>query len=254
MFEQDMRCALCNTDGALCESHIFPKFSYKRMKAQEGSLLEFSTLRRHPDGRVVQDGFREKLLCRVCEGRFQRWEDYFARVVNQKRLFDLKKPADGKKTVLVGGLDYAKTKLFLLSILWRVSASTDPRFQVGLGEKHEKRLREMLLADDPGLPTEYGCVLAVPFIEFEGDESAEVRPATTVTPENVRWLHGLRLVRMQIDGVLLQFVIGAVDVIQKSDVRRLFLQKDGTLVVGIENMMNIWFLRDAWGKSLGFIG
>lgn len=224
------------------------------MREEDGRFREFSTSRPGADGQISQDGFKEKLLCLECEGRFQKWEEYFARVVNQKQLFDLSRPTDGRKWVRLPGFDYAKTKLSLLSILWRTHVSKHPRFQVELGEKHELRLRQMLLTSEPGPAEEYGCQIAVPYIEL-GDSAEDqiMRPPVTVTPESVRWEHGLRIVRMQIDGLLFQFVVGALDVTRRTDARHLFLQQDGTLVVGVEDLTKIWYLRNAWGRTLGFI-
>lgn len=249
-----MTCALCRLEKVLCDSHIYPKFTYKRMKEDEGRFWSFSTSRQGHDGQHVQDGFKEKLLCKDCEAIFQKSEDYFARVVNQKKLFDLELPSGGSKWVRVPGFDYTKTKLFLLSILWRTHVSKHPHFQTQLGDRHEQRLREMLLAGDPGIPEEYGCVIATPYIDWGETEKEQVRPAVSTTPENVRWGHGLRLVRMQVDGLLLQFVVGNLDVTRRSDARHLFLRQDGTMVVGIEDLTKIWFLRNSWGRALGFFG
>lgn len=214
------------------------------MKEDEGRFLAFSTARQGADGQPVQDGFKEKLLCTECEAIFQKWEDYFARAANQKKLFDLNRPTDGAKWVRVPGFDYAKTKLFLLSILWRTHVSKHPRFQTMLGEKHEIRLREMLLAGDPGVPEEYGCIIATPYIDLGEGEKEQVRPPLVMTPENVRW-ESLRMVRMMMDGLLLQFVVGALDHCKQSDARHLFLQPSGTMVVGIEDFTKIWYLRNS---------
>jgi hypothetical protein len=248
-----MRCALCLNDRDLCDSHIYPKFTYRRMKEQgEGSFRVFSTSGGKSEGEILQDGFKEKLLCKECEARFQKWEDYFARIVRQKKLLDFKRPSDGKKWVRVDGLDYAKMKLFLLSILWRTQVSKNPRFNPRLGDKHEQRLREMLLNCDPGCFEEYGCVVTVPFVELAAGESEEMRPPVTVTPSNVRRKDGLRVVPMQIDGVLFQYVVGALDVVKRSVFCRVFLKPNGELIVGVEELTKIDFLRDAWGRTLGF--
>ena len=248
-----MKCALCRHERELVESHIFPKFTYKRMREGDGRLRQFSTAHPDPEGSVVQDGIKEYLLCLECEGRFQKWEEYFARILYQKQLFDLKRPTDGKEWVRLEGLNYEKTKLFLLSILWRTDVTKHARFKVGLGEKHEARLRFMLLNANPGLPYEYGCVVAVPLVTPNDDPTREVRAAVTVSPENVRWKHGIRLVRMQVDGLLLQFVVGSDEVVRRHRVTDLFLQQDGKMVVGIEDLNNIGFLRNSWGRALGFI-
>lgn len=247
-----MPCALCQKDQALCDSHIYPKFTYKRMKEEEGRFLAFSTSQPNLDGRPVEDGLKEKLLCKECEERFQKWEDYFARTVNQKKMFDLERPADGKKWVRVSGFDYAKTKLFLLSILWRTHVARHSLFQIKLGETHEKRLRDMLLTNNPGVPEEYGCVITTPYIDLGESKKEQVRPPVSVSPENVPCGDGLSLVRMQVDGIFFQFFVGDLEVTQRTDVRHLYLQQDGTMVVGIEDLTKIWFLRDSWGRALGF--
>ncbi|MEZ5415692.1 MAG: hypothetical protein R3F03_15400 [Opitutaceae bacterium] len=224
------------------------------MRKEENRFRSFSTKYYSEEGQTVQDGFKEKLLCKVCESLFQKWEDYFARLINQKKILDIEYPADGRKWIRVDGFDYAKTKLFLISILWRIHASKHPRFNVKLGEAHQERIREMLLEAEPGEPEEYGCVIATPYLDLGDSEERQMRPPVTVTPENVRWEHGLRLVRMQIDGMLLQFVIGNLELVKRSDVRHLFLQQSGSVVVGIEDLTKIWFLRNSWGRALGYIG
>ena len=249
-----MQCALCLNDRDLCESHIYPKFTYRRMKEEDrGSFRAFSISGGKTEEEIVQDGFKEKLLCKECEGRFQKWEDYFARIVLQKKLLDLKRPSGGEKWVRVDGFDYTKMKLFLRSILWRTQVSKNPRFKTNLGDQHEQRLREMLLNSDPGCVEEYGCVVAVPFVELVKGEPEQMRPPVSVTPSNARMKHGLRVVRMQIDGLLFQFVVGALEIVRRSDVRLLFLQRNGDLVVGVEDLTKIAYLRKSWGRVLGFI-
>src|SRR5437762_9442510 len=55
--------------------------------------------------------------------------------------------------------DYARLKLFLLSILWRVGVATGDFFRaVDLG-RHTKQLQQMLLTENPGEPDEYGCLI-----------------------------------------------------------------------------------------------
>ena len=83
------QCALCLEEGhELRLSHIYPKFTYRRMRDDDNGFLHLSTGRPGVRPRFEQDGFKERLLCDQCEQRFQRWEDYFARIVRHKRLFD----------------------------------------------------------------------------------------------------------------------------------------------------------------------
>jgi hypothetical protein len=62
-------------------------------------------------------------------------------------------------------VDYEKFKLFLLSVLWRMSVSRLEFFaKVRLG-RHEETLRLALLANDPLKPTDYPCLLTAVMID-----------------------------------------------------------------------------------------
>jgi hypothetical protein len=54
----------------------------------------------------------------------------------------------------VSGLDANRLRLFFLSLLWRAAASTQHGFaEIRLPPQELEKLREMLLANDPGAPT-----------------------------------------------------------------------------------------------------
>jgi hypothetical protein len=83
--------------------------------------------------------------------------------------------------ITIEGIDYARFKLFQLSILWRASVSTLEFFRlVSLGP-HEERLRQMLSACDPGSPEEFGCVVV--FAHDRGHDLSD----TFFNPEPMRW-------------------------------------------------------------------
>ena len=70
------------------------------------------------------------------------------------------------RKLIIEGFDYAKMKLFLLSLLWRMGVSQLHFFSgITLGHQ-EKRLRRMLLDNDPGSAERYACQLRL--IELEG--------------------------------------------------------------------------------------
>src|SRR5262249_29751669 len=51
-------------------------------------------------------------------------------------------------------------KLFTVSILWRMGLSShDLYYKVSLGEKHENRMRKMLIDKNPMEPWRYGCTI-----------------------------------------------------------------------------------------------
>ncbi|MBU1055594.1 MAG: hypothetical protein KKC46_17490 [Proteobacteria bacterium] len=87
-------------------------------------------------------GVYEKLLCKKCEEIIQEYEDYGKFI-----LYDDAKPTIGAtpKPYTNEKYDYRLFKLFVLSLLWRASISTQNSFKfVSLG-KYEEELRVMLL-------------------------------------------------------------------------------------------------------------
>jgi hypothetical protein len=60
----------------------------------------------------------------------------------------------------VSGLDANRLRLFFLSLLWRAAASTHGGFvEIKLPPQELEKLREMLLANDPGAPTYFSIHL-----------------------------------------------------------------------------------------------
>jgi len=128
---------------------------YSSLYDEKHRLYVLSANPRRPTW-TEQKGLREKLLCNECETKLSAWEGY------THKLFSNRVPTTAKRSgelIWVHGADYARFKLFQLSILWRAGVSSLPMFsKVRLGP-HEERLRKRILAEDPGPPTEYGCAL-----------------------------------------------------------------------------------------------
>jgi hypothetical protein len=92
------------------------------------------------------------MLCGDCEKWINRYETYYAHEFSVGK----KMPEILRDTVVkIAGLDYARFKLFHLSIVWRAGVRQRDEFRnVKLGP-HEDRLRQMLLNDNPGDPCVY---------------------------------------------------------------------------------------------------
>ncbi|MDV7213567.1 hypothetical protein [Azotobacter beijerinckii] len=150
-----MRCALCFKESSLRKSHIIPEFLYKALYDDKHRFHVLSTLPAQENWKE-QKGLRENLLCDVCEQRISIWERYACMVL--KGGVKLTYAREGN-VVHVSGLDYAKFKLFQMSVLWRAGVSSLQFFEkVQLG-KHSEILRRMLLDGDPGPPERYGCFM-----------------------------------------------------------------------------------------------
>lgn len=155
-----MRCALCREEAELRKSHVIPEFIYKALYDDKHRFHVLSDQQRNSH---EQKGLRERLLCERCEQRFAVHERYVSRLMHG----DLAPPPVPQgNTVVFRGVDYPALRMFQLSILWRASVSRLEFFQhVSLGERHEARLRAMLLADDLGDAWQYGCMMIALFHE-----------------------------------------------------------------------------------------
>ena len=182
-------CALCQQPRTLRESHIIPEFLHGPL--YEENLCSFNTYGHEGRPKVgfMRKGERERLLCDECEKRFSVYEgwasDFYkgaivafsdttrSEIPFGKRLHFTRIDSNGNPTksgvprkLKVEGFDYKILKLFLLSLLWRMGVSQLHFFSgVTLGHQ-EKRLRRMLLENDPGSAERYACQMRL--IELEG--------------------------------------------------------------------------------------
>ena len=158
-------CRLCNLEKPLRNSHVTPKFLWKDsgLTGKGKNFEAFSPSHPHLSEAHRQDGFKERLLCGDCERRLSVHEQYA-----KEELFGKNGPLKirPRSDFLWNGLNYPALKLFQLSILWRMGLSGRPFYShVALG-RHEAILRKMILNDDPGLPSQYGCICTL--LEYKG--------------------------------------------------------------------------------------
>lgn len=192
-------CALCRTNSDLQNSHIIPEFFYRLI--YDAKPRRFHVVSANPSEReqFVQKGLRESLLCRACEQKLGRWEHLTkASFVDGKGL----QFAQGAGRVHLRGLDYKTFKLFLLSLLWRMSVSSLPFFKdVDLGP-HEEPLRQALLSDDPLRPDQYACWMIA--IEINGKPVIDWMLEPSLTR-----LDGHHIYWLVITGIMFSFYVGS---------------------------------------------
>jgi len=185
------------------------------------------------DGKI-QKGFREYLLCDNCEGKFSVWEKYVSDVFNKE--IGLVTQRNGQ-WLKVQKLDYSKFKLFLLSILWRMSVSSLPMFnEISLGP-HESKLALMLNLNDAGQLDDYPCFLTT--ITHEG----KFYPDWILEPDKAK-AFGQTIYRMVISGFLYTFMVGSHT--PPKDLWTLFPNPSGELLINVEEVRNVAFLFEAW--------
>jgi hypothetical protein len=158
------KCALCFKEAALQLSHIIPEFFYKSLYDPKHRLLETLTVgvpgKSAPvwKHQMAQKGYRERLLCKSCENKFSRYENYVSQVLPRDAVNDGRSLQD---CLPLNGLDYPVLKLFLLSLLWRCGAARKEgpfSNSMNLGP-HQEILRQMLVDENPGHQFDYPCVI-----------------------------------------------------------------------------------------------
>lgn len=135
-----MKCALCNKEADLMNSHLIPKLVYNRIKSHPKS--RFRSLDNIT--RVMQDGEKHYMLCHECEEKFSALETYFA-----KEFLDVYLNTE---TIPVSS-NQQMTDDYILSVAWRVlwddlyrvNSYNDSDFIRSEFEFFEKELRNYLL-------------------------------------------------------------------------------------------------------------
>lgn len=153
-----MNCALCQSNSPLRDSHIIPEFLYEELydKIHRFHVVPFDASK--PE-RFRQQGIYEKLLCEVCEQKFSVLEKYTKEAFCGGVGIRIEQTGE---LIKLSNLDYHKFHLFLLSLLWRMSVSSQDFFElVNLGIKHEEILRLALLNEDPLEPLQYPCLMSI---------------------------------------------------------------------------------------------
>ena len=212
-----MKCRLCHGSGPLRRSHIVPEFLYESMYDVKHRFHVLSIIPSQENA-LKQKGLYEELLCDRCEQLLSKWERYASLVL--KGGVPLSARREGNLWH-VSGIDYKQFKLFQLSILWRASISSLQFFKnVALGP-HDERIRQMLLAEDPGPAARYGCMMFG--LKFNGATLTDLM----IQPGRIR-LHGHVAYRFVFGGFLWAYIVTNHDV--PPMLERVFVQPSGSAI------------------------
>ena len=211
-------CRLCEKHKPLRKSHIISEFPHKPLYDAKHRMHLLSTARRSKS-RIVQQGAREYLLCDNCEQQFSAYENHASRVL------PVQPPNDDANDFTVE-VEYEHFKLFQLSLLWRTGVTSRPEFQdIELGA-HEPEIRRMLKREDPGDPSEYGCILLWP-------ESYRDIVDNVVMSMGMTSVQGVHCVRLLMAGMCWVFFLATSPVDSRQE--QLFLQQDGSLRINLDD-------------------
>lgn len=231
-------CKLCQLSKPLLKkSHIIPDFLYKEFYNDNHKLKRYSlydVLEGRGKLKLASTGiYQGGILCKQCDNDIiGGYETYAAKVAYGGNNFgSLPTPtarkfrsSDGVTFTQLKDVDYRNFKLFLLSILWRASISTNKFFdEVNLGP-HEEVLRKMILEGNPGEKSDYPIMM----VYYREDKSV---PNMIIQPV-MKKAEGFRTYSFPIGGISYVFYVGSHSLKPRGAV--LFS------TIGPENEMNIF--------------
>lgn len=156
-------CKLTGAKGPGVRAHIIPRSFYDFGKSEhkpakiiqlagENSTISTSQIGEYDEGIVTKEG---EAYFSVCDT--YAWECLVKRGQDGRLYHDSLNPL----CIEISDFDYLKLKMFFISLLWRAGVSSRALFRrVNLGP-HEDRLRQLILANDPGSPHDYSVILGI---------------------------------------------------------------------------------------------
>ncbi len=135
-----MTCSLCGKERPLVKAHVIPEAFFREQRTEkEPPLLVTNTPGVYPK-RAPIGVYDRSILCVACEAKFGALDSYAADVLLNRRDHFFKALSKDNQTVgfVAEGIDQALLHRFLVAVLWRASASSQPFFKdVKLGRYHE---------------------------------------------------------------------------------------------------------------------
>jgi hypothetical protein len=169
------KCKLCLKDKQLIKkSHILSEFLHAELFDENHKLIKFDAIElgkgNDEISRPSSGSYEGQLLCDKCDNQqIGKFETYISNVLkdNLKKENKLKcsktTNPQGLSFIKIENLDYLKTKLFLLSLLWRAGISTRDEYkEVQLGPYSEK-IRKLIIDDNSSTDTD----IQISVLKFE---------------------------------------------------------------------------------------
>jgi hypothetical protein len=226
----DTKCKLCHKEAELCDSHILPEFLYAPLYDEKHRFIAISTDAEKKE-KFLQKGLREKMLCKDCEVKFSVYENYASGIIFGGVGVQMKQESG---RLLLQDVDYTKFRLFQLSLLWRMGVAQDDFFSaVDLGP-YEERIRNMLIADDPGDEGEIPCALTG--VLLDGKTGNWFMP-----PDRINYL-GQRCYRLVICGILFMFFVSKLR--PPPEAMEFFIKRNAAFTILVRKIEAVPFLHD----------
>lgn len=187
-------CALCGKQSILQDSHLLPKWAYKRLqKTDKGRDDPIHVA--NGSAFYTSDQTKQHLLCEECEQRFSKREDYVSRLTTSGnsglKILQYVTQLDTPKKVLVelsDEIDAAKLSYFAISIIWR---SHVMHRGCHLGS-YEPQFRRYLLEEAP-FPSFAVLSMGIPEPSSRCENPQNWVTAPSSQRVDALWLHGFML-------------------------------------------------------------
>jgi len=155
-----MICRLCGLDKKLIEAHVVPKSFFRIEPTDEGPLRLVTNVEGQFAQKLPKGPYDSAIICESCERRFSRWDDYGDHLfIKSWDSFERIPLPNGDFAFGLPTYEYPTLKLFILSVLWRISVSTHRMFSgIALGPL-EETLRMAIWNAEPGDANFFGVVL-----------------------------------------------------------------------------------------------
>lgn len=159
----------------LVDSHVFPEsfYKYSYTPGEPRRLIDMSLDSAKPlDCPPMQKGYNEPLMCASCDNeKVGAYDTFIARWLRLDLNYDeyvnfwSKRNGssfipEGSDGVRLRDIDFARFRIFHLSLLWRFHIAQGDQFSaVALPADAAEQIRTMILNDDPGDRFFFPCVL-----------------------------------------------------------------------------------------------
>ncbi len=188
---------------------------------------------------LIQDGPKEYLLCADCEQKLSRHEKYFKEAVHLSRHGI--QIVQNDSIAVISNLDYSKVKLFLLSVIWRMSVSSLPQFErISLGE-HEDIIRRIIIDESPEETDNYSIGAMIPLM------NGKIEEGWLCTPFVMKHGGG-PIYAMIIGGILYLVCVARGSVLHDS---KYLLNESGTWAMPLIEFDRIPFLKEFITSQFG---
>jgi hypothetical protein len=137
------KCKLCGNERALCKSHAIPDAHFKQIPRQSAGKAVAITDDEATPIQYTNDSWHTYMLCAECESVLnKRYDEYGIKVLRD----DSTKNIRSEIGVTFKDINRQRLRMFLLSVLWRVSISQHRCYSnINLPYPLENKLRHALL-------------------------------------------------------------------------------------------------------------